>query len=117
MLLLPQQLDERIYAVVAGIPRGRVATYGEIANRAGLPRGARRVGRALQNLPAQRRIPWHRVINAQGRISLCPGTDGARLQKKRLLQEGILFRNGRIDLKRFAWERSLDEILWGDIKR
>lgn len=104
--------DEIIYAVVRQIPRGRVATYGWVAERAGLVRGARRVGRALRMLPDSRRIPWHRVVGAGGRISMPPGSTGAQRQRQLLGLEGIVLRNGRIDLKRFGWERSLDESVW-----
>lgn len=104
--------DELIYAVVRRIPRGRVAAYGWIAERAGLVRGARRVGLALRLLPDSRRIPWHRVVNSGGRISLPPASTGAQRQRQRLEREGIVFREGRIDLKRFGWQRSLDEWVW-----
>jgi methylated-DNA-protein-cysteine methyltransferase-like protein len=109
---MTRDLDEKIYAVVRQIPRGRVAAYGWISERAGLVRGARRVGRALRALPASRRIPWHRVVNAQGRISLPGGSTAAQKQRRLLSAEGIVFKNHRIDLKRFGWRRSLDEILW-----
>ncbi len=107
-------IDQRIYAVVAKIPRGRVATYGWIAERAKLPRGARRVGRALGALPASKRIPWHRVINAQGRISFPEGSAHWSEQRQRLLTEGIVLKNGRVSLKQFGWHESLDELLWRD---
>ena len=80
--------EERIWQVVAMIPQGRVATYGQIADLADLPRGARRVGRAMSQLPSGSRLPWHRVINAAGRISI-RGPGSAR-QKKRLGSEGAL---------------------------
>lgn len=105
-------IDEAVYAVVRQIPRGRVAAYGWVAERVGLVRGARRVGRALRLLPASRRLPWHRVVNASGRISLPRGSSGAQRQRSLLEREGIVFRSGRIDLKRFGWQRSLDELLW-----
>jgi methylated-DNA-protein-cysteine methyltransferase-like protein len=105
-------VDQRIYAVVRKIPRGKVAAYGWIAERAGLARGARRVGRALRTLPAARRIPWHRVVDAQGRIALPAGSSAATRQKKLLQAEGIVFKNHRIDLNRFGWRLSLDEFLW-----
>ena len=108
----PGSVDERIYAVVREIPAGSVAAYGWIAERAGLPRGARRVGRALRILPSTRRIPWHRVVNAQGRIALPPGSPTAERQKKLLQLEGIIFKGQRVDLKRYGWRRSLDEYLW-----
>jgi methylated-DNA-protein-cysteine methyltransferase-like protein len=108
----PQEIDRRIYEVVAQVPRGRVATYGEIARRAGLPRGARRVGRALRTLAGHPPIPWHRVVNAEGRIALATGSDGAQRQRRLLITEGIAFSGDRIDLRRFGWDRSLDELLW-----
>jgi methylated-DNA-protein-cysteine methyltransferase-like protein len=110
--LTPREWDERIYSTVRQIPRGKVAAYGWIAERTGLPRGARRVGRALRTLPSARRIPWHRVVNAQGRISLPAGSASARKQRELLMAEGIIFLNHRIDLARFGWRESLDEYLW-----
>ena len=98
-------INERIWQVVAAIPRGCVSTYGEIAHRAGLPGAARRVGTALRALPPDTRIPWHRVINAGGRISLPRGSDSQRLQRQRLEAEGVEFKlNGSIDLRRFGWQ-------------
>ena len=92
---------ERVWAVVAAIPRGRVATYGQVAELAGLPRGARLVGRILSRLPAGTRLPWHRVINAAGAVSL-PGSAGAR-QRALLEAEGVPFARGRVDLGRVGW--------------
>ena len=103
-------IDQRIWQVVALIPPGRVATYGEVARQAGLPGAARRVGRALRTLPAGTRIPWHRVINAGGRLSLPAGGASHRTQRKRLEREGIAFRaNGSIDLRRFGWVPGSDQ--------
>lgn len=110
--LPPRELDERIYAAVEQIPRGKVAAYGWIAERLGLARGARRVGRALRMLPSARRIPWQRVVNAQGRISFPAGSAAARKQRELLMREGIIFHNHRIDLNRHGWRQSLDEYLW-----
>ena len=93
--------DERVWQVVGSIPAGAVATYGQVAELAGLPRGARRVGRILSNLPAGTRLPWHRVVNAQGRVSL-PGSAGVQ-QRRRLRGEGIVMRDGRVDLAQFRW--------------
>lgn len=105
-------LDEKIYRVVRQIPRGRVAAYGWVAERAGLVRGARRVGRALAQLPPSSRVPWHRVVNAQGRLSFPAGSSAAARQRKLLTAEGICFKGQRIDLKRQGWQRTLDEWLW-----
>ncbi|MFV8818290.1 MGMT family protein [Haliea sp. E17] len=93
--------DERIWQVVALIPEGKVATYGDVAAQAGLPGAARRVGAALKKLPEGTKIPWHRVINAGGRISLPPGSDSYRRQLELLRAEGITLReSGAIDLRR-----------------
>jgi len=97
---------ERIYTIVSMIPKGRVATYGQVAELAGLPRQARQVGYALNNLPKGSRIPWHRVINAQGKISLRSEGEGSDNRQMRLLKrEKVKFSpSGVIDLKVFRWE-------------
>jgi methylated-DNA-protein-cysteine methyltransferase related protein len=96
--------NHQIWQVVAAIPKGKVATYGGVAQKAGMSRAARRVGQALRGLPANTRIPWHRVVNAQGRISLPEGSVPHRTQRSRLEHEGIHFRtNGSIDLCRYGW--------------
>ena len=98
----------RIYDVVRRIPRGRVATYGQVAALAGLPGHARQVGYALAALPAGSRIPWHRVVNVRGEISLRSGGPGAGVaQRLRLEQEGVTFdARGRLPLGTFAWRRT-----------
>ncbi|NVK41686.1 MAG: MGMT family protein [Oceanospirillaceae bacterium] len=94
---------ERIWQVVARIPRGRVCSYGLVAELAGLPRRARLVGRVLSRLPEGSRLPWHRVINARGELSLPAGSEGGRLQRQRLEEEGVCFIHGRVPLTRFGW--------------
>lgn len=96
---------ERIYRAVRRIPRGRVATYGDVARLAGLPDQPRLVGYALHASTAGARLPWHRVVNAQGRISLGRGVPGGDLEQRfRLEREGIVFEaTGRISLARFRW--------------
>ena len=93
----------RILATVDDIPRGRVASYGQVAAEAGLPGRARLVGRALGALSGESALAWHRVVNAQGRISERPG--GAMVEQRRRLEaEGVAFdARGRIDLERFGW--------------
>ncbi len=96
---------ERIYRVVEAIPRGRVATYGQVAELAGLPGRSRLVGRVLGYLPDRHPAPWFRVVGAGGRIS--PRGDGASEEEQRLLleDEGVVFsKSGRIDLDRFGWQ-------------
>ena len=94
----------RIYAVVRRIPRGRVSSYGEVARLAGLPGRARQVGYALHALAEGESVPWQRVVNAQGGISLRPDAGLDSLQRHMLEAEGIAFdAGGRVDLKRFGW--------------
>ena len=96
-------LYERVYRTVRRIPRGRVGTYGQIARLAGRCT-ARQVGYALFALDADSDVPWHRVINSQGRISARSGGDSHRLQRWLLEEEGVCFAGDRIDLKRFGWQ-------------
>ena len=96
-------LYDRIWRTAGRIPRGRVATYGQIAALAGMRSQARLVGYALHALPGGASIPWHRVVNASGRISL-PRHDGLyQLQKSMLEAEGIVFDAEGIDLGRYRW--------------
>ena len=96
--------QEKIWHIAAQIPRGKVATYGQVAELAGLPGRARLVGRTLRDLPAGTRLPWHRVINARGRLSFPIGGDRYALQRRRLEAEGVRFDNERISLRRFKWD-------------
>jgi methylated-DNA-protein-cysteine methyltransferase-like protein len=95
---------DRIRLVVAAIPAGAVATYGQVAEAAGLPRRARLVGRVLSRLPAGSRLPWHRVVAAGGRVAeRGDGGLGAREQRARLRTEGVRFRGERVDLAASGW--------------
>jgi methylated-DNA-protein-cysteine methyltransferase-like protein len=95
---------EQVYQIVCCIPPGKVATYGQIARLAGIPRAARTVGWALHSLPEDRDVPWQRVVNAQGTISLDARGPGGAIQRVLLEEEGIAFdEHGRIDLKVFGW--------------
>lgn len=100
-----------ILRVIRSIPRGRVTSYGEIAARAGLPRRARLVGRIL-GAYASLKLPWQRVLRSDGRIAFPRGTGGYREQRARLIDEGVVVRNGRVALSRFGWQRDLDAELW-----
>jgi methylated-DNA-protein-cysteine methyltransferase related protein len=96
---------ELIYAAVRRIPRGRVATYGQIAELAGLEGHARQVGYALHALSGDSRLPWHRVVNARGEVSARSSGDSHELQRHLLEGEGIEFdERGRIDPARFWWK-------------
>jgi methylated-DNA-protein-cysteine methyltransferase-like protein len=94
-----------IYSVVASIPRGKVATYGQVAEMAGLPGRARLVGYALRTLPDGSGVPWHRVVNAQGEISSRGDPEWEHEQRLMLEEEGVAFGRGkRVSLERFRWE-------------
>lgn len=98
------ELVQRILATVDSIPKGRVASYGQVAREAGLPRHARLVGRVLRELPTGSKLAWHRVVNAAGRISLRADGTPSPEQRRRLEREGVRFEaKGRIDLARFGW--------------
>lgn len=99
---------QKIYAMVLKIPRGKVASYGQIAKLAGLPGRARQVGYAMYALPKGTTVPWQRVINAQGRVSR-RRVAGADLTQRMLLErEGVRFGlSGRVDLNRFGWKAGL----------
>ena len=102
----PSDAYQRIYDTIRRVPQGRVATYGQIASIAGLPRRARQVGYALHALPEGSDVPWHRVINARGEVSernANPGWENVQLQM--LEDEGVVFdERARVDLARFRWE-------------
>lgn len=108
------ELAGRIVAAVRRIPRGRVSTYGAVADVAGLPRRARLVGTVLRTTSV-RDLPWFRVINASGRISFPAGSDAYLRQRRKLEAEGIVFIGGRISLDDYGWPdraQQLDELLW-----
>jgi methylated-DNA-protein-cysteine methyltransferase related protein len=95
---------QRIYKVVEQIPMGKIATYGQVARLAGLPRHARQVGYALHALPSRSKTPWHRVVNAKGEISRRSTPQYEDYQRYLLEQEGIEFsEKGRISLKKDRW--------------
>jgi methylated-DNA-protein-cysteine methyltransferase related protein len=98
-------LAERIQGLVRKIPRGRVATYGQIASLAGAPRHARFVGAVLRRLPEGSLAPWHRVLGAGGRLSLARfAPHAAQTQRMRLEREGVrVTGRGRVDLARYGW--------------
>jgi methylated-DNA-protein-cysteine methyltransferase-like protein len=103
---------QRIWKVVASIPAGEVASYGSVARRAGLGRAARLVGHALKVAPDDLGLPWHRVVNAAGRISFPPGSPGYVEQRRRLEAEGLRFRGATV-IPAGREVDELDALLWG----
>jgi len=96
--------EQRVYTALAAVPSGTVVTYGQLAELAGLPRAARTVGRILSNLPKETQLPWHRVVNAAGKISLAEDSPSFKVQKARLQEEGLVLNNNRVNLKKFNWQ-------------
>ena len=107
--LAPGAAVDRILAAIRAVPRGSVAGYGHIAQRAGLPGRARLVARVLaqNDDPA---LPWHRILRSDGRIAFPPGSPGFDEQARRLREEGVELRNGRVRIP--EPEDSLDAALW-----
>ncbi|MBN2444735.1 MAG: MGMT family protein [Spirochaetales bacterium] len=100
---MAETFTERVRNLIKNIPPGRVATYGLIAAMAGNPRAARQVVWVLHSSSEKYDLPWHRVINSKGKISLSPG-DGFELQKKLLTHEGIEFTgDNQVNLSKFLW--------------
>ena len=105
---------QSVWKVVSEIPSGHVLTYGEVARLSGMPRAARRVSQAMRRAPRAMALPWHRVINSQGKISFPEDSSGWLQQKDRLENEGVVFLNGKIDLQHFGYRGAVDRLLWGD---
>jgi methylated-DNA-protein-cysteine methyltransferase-like protein len=97
-------LREIIWQIVAAIPKGRVATYGQVAEIAGYPSHARFVGATLRALPKNSAIPWHRVINSQGKISFPVGSEPYEKQRSLLISEGVVFLNAKVSLQIYGWK-------------
>lgn len=94
--------QQAIFTVLASIPAGRIVTYGRVAELAGMPGAARRVGTVLKTIPGDSTLPWHRVLRANGRIAFSPGSKAFRHQQAKLEKEGIQVINGRVDLDQFG---------------
>lgn len=106
-----KELAQLILQVVALIPYGKVATYGQIAKMAGLPKHARLVGRVLQQVE-DKYLPWHRVINSQGKISLSKlDAQGDNLQIVKLQAENIVVNAGKINLKLYQWDGEISKVV------
>ncbi len=107
-----QARTRRILETIREIPRGRVASYGQVAEIAGIPRGARQVGYALRHSPPGLKLPWHRVLQSSGKSAFDPDSPAFREQKARLADEGIVVLNGKVDMAKYRWQPDLDELLW-----
>jgi methylated-DNA-protein-cysteine methyltransferase-like protein len=99
----PNDNHQRIWQVVAAIPVGKVASYGQVATLAGLPRAARLVGKVMAALPADSKIPWHRVIRANRKLAFPEGSSRHLRQRQRLAEEGVILVKGSVDRQCFEW--------------
>ena len=98
-----EEFTQKVVEIIKSIPEGRVSTYGTIALMAGHPNGARQVTRIIHSMSRKHKLPWHRIINAKGLISL-PKSRGYEEQKALLQGEGVHFdEKDRVDLKKFLW--------------
>jgi len=102
----------RIRETIRDIPKGNVASYGQIAEIAGIARGARQVGYTLRHLPKGHKVPWHRVVQASGKIAFDKDAPQFEEQRSRLMMEGVTVLAGRIDMNLYRWQPNLDELLW-----
>ncbi len=102
----------RIWQTTLQIPPGKVASYGQIADLAGLPGRARMVGKALGYAPKDLQVPWYRVLRSDGRIAFPAGSEHAQLQTGLLQEENVVVLNNRVKLKEYQWQPDLTELLF-----
>jgi len=95
--------SSKIYKIAAKIPRGRVATYGQLAKMAGSPRAARAVGMCMKKNPDMKIVPCHRVVASDGKLTGYSAGNGITTKKKMLLKEGVIFTGNRVNLARSQW--------------
>ncbi|QIZ76183.1 MGMT family protein [Ferrimonas lipolytica] len=103
---------KKIWSTLQLVPTGKVVSYGQLADLAGLPRRHRLAARALKIAPTEMALPWHRVLATSGQISIAKESDNYRKQMELLRNEGVEVINGRVDMKRFRWQPDLAELLW-----
>jgi len=107
-----EQRLRRIWDTIADIPPGCVASYGQVAEIAGIPRGARQVAYALRYAPDELALPWYRVVQAAGTLAFEKDSAPYRRQRRQLSAEGVEMLNGRINMAVYRWQPDLDELLW-----
>lgn len=110
---MSKQQYAAIWHVVSLIPPGKVASYGQVADLAGLPGRARMVGKALGAVPAGQSVPWFRVLRASGQIAFPAGSELALRQAHLLRDDGVEVRNNRVNMRLFGWQPGLDIMLFG----
>jgi methylated-DNA-protein-cysteine methyltransferase-like protein len=103
---------ERIWRTAMHIPLGKVSSYGQVADLAGLPGRARLVGKSLAYVPNNMDVPWYRILRSSGQIAFPTGSEQAQRQKDLLQDEGVVVLNNRVRMKNFGWQPDLTEMLW-----
>ena len=103
---------KKIAACIKAVPVGKVASYGQIASIAGIQRGHRVVAAFLKQQEEYQDLPWHRIIRADGRSGFPQGSKMFYEQIERLISDGVILRNSKVDMKTFAWQPDLDFILF-----
>ncbi len=103
---------KRIWKTVQVIPKGKVASYGQIADLAGLPGRARLVGKSLGQAPKEMKLPWYRVLRSSGQLAFEKGSPDAQRQKGLLQEENVVVLNNRVKLNQFGWQPDLADMLF-----
>jgi methylated-DNA-protein-cysteine methyltransferase-like protein len=111
--MTPNPAYQRIWKTINAIPKGKVSSYGQIADFAGLPGRARLVGKSLAHVPIAQNVNWHRVVRSSGQLAFAKGSEQALQQTGLLQNEGVAVFNNRIKMKEFAWTPDLATILQG----
>lgn len=104
---------ERIWSTIDLIPQGKVASYGQIADLAGLPGRARLVGKSLGQVPKERKVAWYKVLRSNGQLAFSKGSEQALLQTGLLQEDNVVVLNNRVKLNEFQWQPDLAELLFG----
>lgn len=102
----------KIWKVVSLVPKGCVASYGQIADLAGLPGRARLTSKAMSNAPRELELPWHRIVRSSGQIAFPAGSEFSQLQRSLLLEEGVIVRGRSIKMKDYQWQPDLGQLLF-----
>ena len=108
---IDQKKAQQIWQTVLKVPKGKVASYGQIADLAGLPGRARLVGKMLGFAPSEMKLPWYRILRSSGQLAFDAGSREAETQKGLLQEEGVVVLNNRVKLKLFGWVPGLNEML------
>jgi len=102
---------QKIWKTVCKVPRGKVSSYGFIADLSGLPGRARLVGKVMQYAPDEMKVPWYRILRSNGQLAFAAGSEQAEKQKGLLQEEGVIVLNNRVKLKDFGWYPGLGELM------